>query len=98
MMELYVNRLDIAANMLKAIAHPMRIAIIELLDDKNRELNVTQIYTKLKIEQATASHHLNILRNQGIISFRRDGKQIFYFIKTEALATLVECINKCGDK
>ena len=62
MPDINVDQLELAASRLKAIAHPMRIALIGLLQETEK-LNVTEIYSKLNIEQATASHHLNILKN-----------------------------------
>ena len=47
--------------MLKVLGHPIRISIIELLDDTSK-MSVTEIFKALKIEQAIASHHLNTLR------------------------------------
>ncbi len=88
------KRLEEAASKLRAIAHPMRIAIITLLE-KKEQMNVTQIYETLKIEQASASHHLNILKTKGILDSRRSGKNTFYFIKHEALTTMIDCINRC---
>jgi len=93
--EIDIKKLEDAASRLRAIAHPMRIAIISLLDN-NVKLNVTEIYVKLKIEQASASHHLNILKNKGVLSSKRAGKQTFYFLKNEALTSIIDCINKCG--
>jgi DNA-binding transcriptional ArsR family regulator len=93
--EIDIKKLEDAASRLRAIAHPMRIAIISLLDN-NVKLNVTEIYAKLKIEQASASHHLNILKNKGVLSSKRAGKQTFYFLKNEALTSIIDCINKCG--
>ena len=77
---LNIKKLEEAASKLRVIAHPMRIAIIELLLD-NKKLNVTEIYGALGIEQASASHHLNLLKNKGILSSKRDGKNTFYFLK-----------------
>ena len=59
-LKLDIVKLEAAASKLRAMAHPMRIAIIELLNN-NKKLNVTEIYESLRIEQAAASHHLNIL-------------------------------------
>ena len=58
-----LQKLEMAASRLRAMAHPMRIAIIELLTN-NQKLTVTEIYDNLGIEQASASHHLNILKNK----------------------------------
>jgi len=92
--EIDLKKLEDAASRLRAIAHPMRIAIISLLETHNK-LNVTEIYLKLKIEQASASHHLNILKNKGVLSSKRAGKQTFYFLKNDALINIIDCINKC---
>ena len=88
------RKLEDAASKLRAMAHPMRIAIIELLE-KKEQMNVTQIYETLRIEQASASHHLNILKNKGVLDSRRDGKNTFYFLKHEALSQMIDCLNRC---
>ncbi len=71
-----ITKLESAASKLRAIAHPMRIAIIELLEQK-KKLSVTEIYKSLKIEQASASHHLNILKSKGVLFSKRDGNHLF---------------------
>ncbi len=88
------EKLEEAANMLKAIAHPIRIAIINYLDN-NKKLTVTQIHELLKIEQSAASHHLGILKDKGVLLSKRDGKNTYYFLKHSILSQIVECINKC---
>ncbi len=80
---------------LRAIAHPTRLAIIDLLFTSG-ELNVTDIYTKLQIEQAIASHHLRILKNKDIVSVKREGKNSLYSLTStdfyEILKTLTRVI------
>lgn len=93
--ELTVDQLEKAANMLKAIAHPMRIAILNHLENGKR-LSVTQIHQALDIEQSTASHHLGILRDKDVLTAKRDGKNTFYSIKHERLNTLIDCISTCA--
>jgi DNA-binding transcriptional ArsR family regulator len=94
-LELDVVKLEMAANRLRALAHPMRIAVIELLQEKEK-LSVTEIYKKLKIEQAAASHHLNILKGKGILASRRDGKKIYYSLRSKSLSQIIDCINRCN--
>jgi len=89
------EQLETAANMLKAIAHPMRIAILRFLESE-KSLTVTQIHEKLGIEQSTTSHHLGILKDKGILLSRRVGKNTFYAIKNENLSHIVECVSKCS--
>lgn len=91
-----ITKLEMAASKLRAIAHPMRIAIIDLLNEKHK-LSVTEIYGHLDIEQASASHHLNILKSKGILLSRRDGKKIYYSLKSVALTEIIDCINRCNE-
>lgn len=92
--DLTSDQLDTAASMLKAIAHPMRLSIINLLDD-NKKLNVTDIHSQLSIEQSTTSHHLGILKDKGVLSSTRDGKNTYYYLKHENLIKIVECVSRC---
>lgn len=92
--KLDAKKLEEAASKLRAIAHPMRIAIIDMLE-KKEQMNVTEIYEALKIEQASASHHLNILKTKGVLDSRRSGKKTFYYLRENALQMIVDCINKC---
>lgn len=89
-----IEDLEYAAGMLKAMAHPMRMAILTLLEDGER-LTVTQIYETLNIEQSTTSHHLGILKNRGVLSSKREGKNTFYFLRNNNLSTVMECLKKC---
>ena len=91
-----VEKLELAASKLRAIAHPMRISIIRLLEE-HEELNVTQIHTRLKIEQAVASLHLIILKRYGVLQSKRNGKQILYSVKDGALDKLGKCIDICSE-
>ena len=81
--------------MLKAIAHPMRIAIIKYLDG-GKHLTVTEIHDLLGIEQSTTSHHLGILKDKGVLISKREGKNTYYGIKNANLNHLIECVSKCA--
>lgn len=87
-------RLEDAANMLKAMAHPMRVAILNILSD-GKKLTVTEIHKTLKIEQSTTSHHLGILKDKGVLKSERQGKNSYYFLKNENLEHIIECLNRC---
>jgi DNA-binding transcriptional ArsR family regulator len=93
--EFDIDKLPLAAEMLKAMAHPMRIAIVGYLDG-GVKLTVTEIHERLGIEQSTTSHHLGILKNKGVLSSKRDGKNTYYFLKHIELSGLLECIEKCS--
>ena len=87
------KRIDKAAYVLKAIAHPLRIKIIQMLNE-NKELNVSAIYKNLNAEQSLISHHLINMRDKGILDIRRSGKNIYYFLVDTAVADVIECIYK----
>jgi DNA-binding transcriptional ArsR family regulator len=93
--ELQIEQLERAANMLKAIAHPMRIAILDYLEDGKR-MTVTEIHQKLDIEQSTTSHHLRILKDKGVLDSKREGKNTYYFLKNDKLSKITDCIKKCN--
>ncbi len=88
------ENLEQAAKMLKAMAHPIRILLIDCLQD-GKEHSVTEIHKKLEIEQSVTSHHLGILKDKGILSSKRTGKNTYYFLKHYNIRSLIECINGC---
>ena len=93
--ELDIENLEIAASMLKAMAHPMRIAILQHLE-KGKRLTVTEIHELLGIEQSTTSHHLGILKDKGVLCSKREGKNTFYYLKYELLSQVINCLQKCA--
>jgi ArsR family transcriptional regulator len=78
---------------LRAIAHPFRLAIIELLYH-NKKLSVTEIYQQLNIEQAIASHHLRILKNKKVVNLDRDGKNSMYYLVHDDYYDIVKVLSK----
>lgn len=92
--DLETEKLESIASMLKAIAHPMRIAILNLLDN-NERLTVSEIHTKLKIEQSSTSHHLGILKDKGVLLSKREGKNTYYSLKHDDFAKVINCIGNC---
>ena len=92
--ELKPEQIERAAQMIKAISHPMRLAILARLGD-GKQLNVTEIHNALQIEQSTASHHLGILKDKGILASDRKGKNTLYYLKKKNLSELIRCISEC---
>jgi DNA-binding transcriptional ArsR family regulator len=86
--------LERAAQMLKAIAHPVRISIVGYLED-GKKRTVTEIHKKLQIEQSTASHHLVILKDRGVLSSKREGKNTWYYLKHINLRNILNSIGDC---
>jgi len=92
--DLSADQFELAANMLKAIAHPMRLAILKFLDN-GKKLTVTEIHNLLNIEQSTTSHHLGILKDKGVLVSKREGKNTYYYLKHENLTHIIECVSRC---
>jgi DNA-binding transcriptional ArsR family regulator len=86
--------LEKAAGMMKAMAHPVRISIIGCLEPGKRK-SVTEIHNQIGIEQSTASHHLGILKDKGVLGSKREGKNTYYYLKHESIVALLNCIGDC---
>jgi DNA-binding transcriptional ArsR family regulator len=80
------------SRILKAMAHPTRLAIIDMLAHGQR-LSVTEIHTRLGADQSSVSHHLGIMRDRGVLSCERQGKQVLYFLKNPAIQGLLSCFS-----
>lgn len=73
---MYLKVFELHAKLLKAMSHPKRLEIINLLRDQ--ELSVSQIKFMLNLPQANLSQHLQVLRTAGIVRTLKDGKEIYY--------------------
>ena len=80
------------AAMLKTMAHPIRLKILCLLEEK--ELSVGELREVVKTTNANVSQHLNILRNQGIISFRKDANFIYNRIGDPKILELIRTMRQ----
>src|SRR5687768_5502754 len=69
---------------IRAVNHPLRQQMLKLIHQKN-QITVTEIYTKLRLEQSVASQQLAILRSAGYVSTKRDGKLIYYSVNHKML-------------
>ncbi len=94
MYNLEVEKLEFAAEMLKSVAHPIRLQIINLLVDYEKK-SVSEIHNKLNIEQAATSHHLGILKSKGIVGYERIGKNCYYYLKQKRISSIIDCIKEC---
>jgi ArsR family transcriptional regulator len=76
----------------QGLAHPTRIAIVELLRDG--ELSAGGLIEKLRIEQANASQHLAVLRAKQIVVSRKVGNQVYYSIRDRALIEVLDILRR----
>lgn len=85
--------LRISAEVLRALAHPLRMRILEFIDQHER-INVNQIYSTLGLEQSITSQHLRILRSAGLVSTERHGKFIEYRLSYGKLSATKKAIDR----
>ena len=76
------------AEILKAIAQPTRMKIIELLRDGER--CVCEIFPAIAEEQSNTSRHLNMMQGCGILARRKDGIKIMYRLKHPEVLEILE--------
>ncbi|MFD2514952.1 ArsR/SmtB family transcription factor [Pontibacter locisalis] len=88
------QKLDRAAYVLKCVAHPVRISIIDLLEQRER-LTVSELQAVLQIEQSLLSHHLTNMRDKGIVDTQREGKKMHYFLTDTTITNIIDCIKGC---
>lgn len=73
--------------LLRALAHPRRLEIVNLLVYKR--LNVTDIYDMLDLPQANISQHLTKLKSAGVVAAKRRGKEIYYRLVDKKISRLL---------
>lgn len=83
--------LEPIAHMIKAIAHPARLAIVDLLSQHD-QLHCTQLMEATGVEQSLLSHHLSTMFDRGILSREKDGKYILYRLADRRMASIIDCI------
>ena len=72
----------VCADKLRVLADVTRLSVMESLLDGPK--NVTEINSRIKIDQSLLSHHLKVLREAGLVTSRREGKAVRYAIAPEA--------------
>jgi len=79
-----------AAEVLKAVAHPLRLQIVEALRDGER--SVGEIVEALGEKQAITSQQLNLMKDRGVLASRRDGAKVFYRIQNPNVIRVLNCV------
>lgn len=91
--ELSLKKYKVPAEMLKAMAHPLRLCILMGLME-NGEANVSRIRDCMNAPQSTVSQQLGILRRAGLVTDVRKGKQVAYGIANEKVRSIIEVMVK----
>lgn len=80
-----INR---ASRCLKAMSHPLRLKILCVLGDQS--ISVQDIVEQVGTSQSNISQHLAILRDKGILDFKKDANRVFYYIDDKRVISLIE--------
>ncbi len=83
------------AETLKAIAHPLRLRIIEILAGGER--CVGEIVEALGAKPAITSQQLGLLRDKRVLRSRREGNRVFYRIEKRDVIGVIDCIRKASE-
>ncbi len=85
-------RIEHAAEVLKTVAHPVRLRIVELLESGEKSVN--ELKDLLGVTQPLTSQHLSQMRMRGVLGSRRDGTQIYYSIANPDVVKVIHCIRR----
>ena len=78
------------AEIVKAIAHPLRIAIVDFL--KDGEQCVCDIAEYIGSERSNVSRHLSLMVRAGVLGYRKDGLKVIYRLKTPCILDFFSCV------
>lgn len=79
------------AQIIKALAHPTRLRIVERLAEL--ETCVCELQDLVGGDVSTVSRHLSVLRNAGIVADRKDGLKVFYSLRVPCVLRFLECVD-----
>ncbi len=83
-----------AVNMLKVIAHPVRLVIMDLLAD-NKKMTVLEIQEALNLEQAIASQHLSLMEDKGVLISEKVSRNKYVSLRYPKMQSIVICLENC---
>ncbi|MDC7234986.1 MAG: metalloregulator ArsR/SmtB family transcription factor [Spirochaetales bacterium] len=80
------------ARIMKALAHPTRIFMVELLSRK--EMSVGELTAAVGADVSTVSKHLSLLKQEKILSHTRDGKTVNYSLICPCILEFIHCLDE----
>ena len=83
-----------AINMMKVIAHPVRLAIVDLLTE-NKRMTVLEIQEALNLEQAIASQHITLMEDKGVLLSEKVSRNKFVSLRFPKMKNIVQCLEGC---
>jgi ArsR family transcriptional regulator len=95
---LSIEMLERVSTMLRLLAHPHRLKVIEYLEDKKDGAPVMDVQSHVDLPHAATSQHLNQMKRVGLLKSERRGKEVWYAINDPRALTILGCIRKQQDK
>ena len=86
------ERIERAAEVLKTVAHPLRLRIVELLEFGEKSVN--ELKDQLGVTQPLTSQHLSQMRMRGVLGSRREGTLVYYSIANLDVVKVIHCIRR----
>ena len=83
------DQAKIKAEILKALAHPIRILLVDALSVSDK--SVTELNELVAVDQSTISRHLSQLKRVGIVSERREGARVIHHLETPCILSAISC-------
>jgi len=80
------------AELIQAVAHPIRLAILEYLS--MGEQCVGDIVEHVDAQQSNVSRHLALMLKAGVLECRKEGLKVFYRIKTTCILDFIKCVER----
>lgn len=80
------------ADFFKALAHPLRIRILELLSEGDK--NVNELLTIIGAEGSSVSQQLSVLRNKNIVTGTKDGNRVLYSLRDPMIMDLLNIVRQ----
>ena len=87
-----MEMLEQVAPIIRNVAHPLRLRILDYLDSEGAPRNVSEITEAAGAGQAIVSQQLRILKDQGVLSAKRDGNFVLYGVADRSVLMLLQCI------
>ena len=83
-------RCETRAHVLKALAHPIRLFMIERLAE--RSYCVNDLTEMVGLDVSTVSKHLSILKNAGLVAVEKKGKQVYHSLRMRCALNFLDCV------
>ena len=89
-MKISFQEAEIRAKIIKAMAHPVRLMVIEFL--KDGEHSFAELFDLFQLDKSTVSKHLLVLKEAGIVSSRKDGADMIYKLEVPCVIDFFSCV------